>query len=172
MEDRAAKIGMVFFLATEAMFFAGLISAYWVLRAQVSPWPPLGQPRLPVLMTGLNTGILLLSGITVWQTGRALWLGLTGLGGVLFLSIQGYEWYRLIHFGLTTVKNIYGGIFYIVVGAHALHVVAALVVLFIVLFKVVQGSYSEDRTTGVTLCRMYWTFVVGVWPILYALVYF
>lgn len=182
MEDKAAKIGMVLFLAAEAMFFAGLLSAYLILRVQVVPWPPTGQPRLPVLVTGINTLILLTSGVALFCGGRALkkscnlclvgWIGIGALCGTLFLAIQGYEWVRLIGFGLTTVKNIYGGLFYLVVGTHAVHLLAALVVLLIVFLKAVQGRYTAAHQTGFVVFRMYWTFVVLVWPVIYGLLYF
>ncbi|MBI3541157.1 MAG: heme-copper oxidase subunit III [Deltaproteobacteria bacterium] len=181
-KNRAPEIAMVFFLATEVFFFAGLISAYWILRAQISPWPPVNQPRLPVMMTGINTLILIASGVAILQTKRALhkgcnfcvvgWLGLAALGGLIFLLVQGFEWIRLIHFGMTTVANIYGGTFYIVVGAHAAHMLAAMIFLTVIFFKAVQGRYTENRNTELTLCRMYWIFVVAVWPVIYGLVYF
>ncbi|MDO8462542.1 MAG: cytochrome c oxidase subunit 3, partial [Deltaproteobacteria bacterium] len=129
MEDKIAKIGMTFFVATEIMFFAGLISAYWVLRSQVVPWPPVGQPRLPAMMTGLNTLVLLFSAVSIGLAEHALrrlklaqfitWLQVTAAAGLLFLAVQGYEWERLIRFGMRTTKNIYGGLFYIIIGAHA-----------------------------------------------------
>ena len=182
MDLKVAKIGMLFFLATEAMFFAGLISAYWILRSQIAPWPPVDQPRLSAVVTGINTLILLLSAVVLWQTERALkvrnqkgiarWLGLAVAGGVVFLAVQGYEWVRLIGFGMATTNNIYGGLFYVVVGAHALHVLCALIVLLVVTAHAVQGRYTEDNHAGLILGRMFWTFVVLVWPILYALVYF
>ncbi|MFW9769854.1 MAG: heme-copper oxidase subunit III, partial [Candidatus Thorarchaeota archaeon] len=94
---------MALFLAAEAMFFAALISALVVLRAQAPAWPPPGQPRLPVLATGLNTAILLLS---AWTLQRALagvdrgeraplrWLSATAALGAVFLGVQGAEWVR------------------------------------------------------------------------------
>lgn len=180
-EEQKARIGMIFFLAAEMMFFAGLLSAYWVLRAQVNPWPPPGQPRLPVLVTGFNTLILIGSGLAFWQTERALrrgcrlcvvgWLGLAGLGGAVFLGVQGYEWTRLIGFGLTTVRNIYGGLFYILIGTHALHVLAGLAFLLVVFLQAVRVS-GDGRTAALVVCRMYWTFVVFLWPVIYGLVYF
>ena len=62
-------LGLVLFIATEALFFAGLISAFLVLRAEAMAWPPLDQPRLPVALTGFNTFLLLVSG---WTIQRAL----------------------------------------------------------------------------------------------------
>ena len=55
---------MIIFVATEIMFFAGLMSAHTIAKATVlgGVWPPPGQPRLPVERTAINTAILLLSG--------------------------------------------------------------------------------------------------------------
>ncbi len=150
-------IGLYFFIAAEIMFFAGLLSAYWILRAQ----PPAGQPRYPVLVTAINTGVLLFSGYAIFRPGR-LWLFVTAAAGTLFLAIQGYEWLRLIHFGLTTFQNIYGGLFYLIVGVHALHLLAALLYLLVVMIR---------RTVAIEPCRIYWTFVVLLWPVIYVTLY-
>lgn len=178
-ENKIAKIGLLLFLSTEVMFFAGLLSAYWVLRAQLPVWPPVGQPRFPVGVTGVNTLVLLASAVTFFQAERSLqhnskrpwvaWLVVTIAGGCLFLVVQGYEWARLLHFGLTTVRNIYGSLFYVVVGMHAVHVLTALIVVTVVLSR--SGNYTSAHHTGVTLGRIYWTFVVLVWPVIYLTLY-
>lgn len=180
MVNSAARIGMMIFLATEAMFFAGLISAYWILRAQLPIWPPPGQPRLPVLITGISTLILLGSAGYLQRAWRSLRtnqqgmlvrdIGNTAALGGIFLAIQGYEWVRLLQYGLTARLNVYAGTFYYLIGAHALHVVVALLVLIVVWQRARHGRYVTNHT-GVAVCRMYWFFVVGVWPLLYALVY-
>jgi heme/copper-type cytochrome/quinol oxidase subunit 3 len=170
-------LGMAIFVATEAMFFAGLISAFWVLRAEAITWPPPGQPRLPVEVTAVNTLLLLASGWTVQRAVRAVrggepwavrWLGATLLLGAAFLTIQGVEWLRLIGFGLTTGSGLYGATFYALIGAHALHVCAAIVPLAVALRRVRGGRADAVWLEPV---RMYWTFVVAVWPVLYGLVY-
>lgn len=170
---------MVLFLITEVMFFAGLISAFLVLRAGAVLWPPLDQPRLPVGITAVNTAILLLSGGTMHRAvtaarrrgGPGRWLDATALLGALFLAIQGSEWVRLVGFGLTTSSSLYGGTFYTLVGAHGIHVLAALIVLVSVALRTrrARGAAASSRALG--LCRMYWLFVVAVWPVLYVLVY-
>ncbi|HSF01356.1 MAG TPA: cytochrome c oxidase subunit 3 [Solirubrobacterales bacterium] len=175
----SATLAMALFIATEVMFFAGLVSAFLVLRAEALVWPPTGQPRLPLGVTGLNTVLLVASGWTVQRGLAALragarpgpWLEATALLGALFLGIQGAEWVRLVGFGLTTTSSLYGGIFYTLVGAHALHVLAALVALLVVTARARRGRYRADAPEGLELCRMYWLFVVAVWPVLYVLVY-
>ena len=173
-------LGMLLFLFTEAMLFGGLISAFLVLRAQAPVWPPAGQPRLPVAVTGGNTLVLLLSGWTMIRAVGALrqgsaasvrWLQATAVLGLLFLAIQGTEWARLVGFGLTGKSSVYGATFYALVGIHGLHVMAAVIVLFVNLARTMRGFYSASAHDGLTLCRMYWIFVVAVWPILYLLLY-
>lgn len=175
-------LAMVFFLFAETMFFAGLISAYWVLRSGFEVWPPADQPRLPVGATAFNTAFLLLSGLTMVQAWRSLaqpytgklkfWLAATlGLGSV-FLLLQGYEWVRLIGFGLTTRSSLYGGTFYLLIGMHALHVLGALIFLVLALGKI-RGFLIQSRQRRlVTQAALYWFFVVMLWPVLYGLVYF
>ncbi|MFQ5675445.1 MAG: heme-copper oxidase subunit III, partial [bacterium] len=130
-----ATLAMLLFVGAEIMFFAGLIGAFIVLRFGVLDWPPPGQPRLPVTVTGINTAILLFSGVTMFNTRRHLkdWHRkkiLRGLStslflGALFLAVQGVEWARLLGFGLTLRSNIYGTVFYTLIGCHALHVLGA-----------------------------------------------
>ena len=176
-----ARLGILMFLAAEAMFFAGLIGAFLVFRLGSQDWPPPFQPRLPVGVTGVNTVILLLSAVTVHLALRAVRAGrlpgllggllTTAVLGAIFLSVQGYEWVRLIQFGLTMSSGVYGATFYVLIGCHGLHVFGALLWLVVVLARARQGRFTAREHTGVQLCGMYWTFVVGLWPILYGLVY-
>jgi cytochrome c oxidase subunit III len=176
-----AWLGVLMFLGAEAMFFAGLIGAYLVFRVGSPIWPPPFQPRLPTGVTGVNTVILLASAVTMRLGIRAVQaghvgkmirlLGLTASLGVAFLAIQGYEWFRLIQFGLTVSSSVYGGLFYTLIGFHGLHVAGALIWLLVVFALANRGRFTKDRHVGIQTCGMYWTFVVGLWPVLYGLVY-
>ena len=63
----SAVLGMLIFVFAEVMLFAGLISAFTIVRAGAVVWPPPGQPRLPVENTAFNTAALLLSGVMLWR---------------------------------------------------------------------------------------------------------
>ncbi|HSC43241.1 MAG TPA: heme-copper oxidase subunit III, partial [Candidatus Binatia bacterium] len=144
-------------------------------------WPPPFQPRLPIEVTGVNTVILLASAITIRLGLKAIQRGdrsrlvrllsWTAAAGAMFLSIQGFEWLRLLHFGLTLSSSIYGGLFYTIIGCHALHVFGALMWLLVVWRKATAGKYTRQNYVGLQTCSMYWVFVVALWPLLYGLVY-
>jgi cytochrome c oxidase subunit 3 len=172
-------LGMLVFIFTESMFFAGLISAHAIVRSQAAGqmWPPFGQPRLPVQETAVNTAALLVSGIVLviaWfayrrEHGSAkIPLLLSILLGGFFVWRQGLEWTALLREGLTMQSSSYGGFFYLIVGAHALHAVAALAGMVWAWFRL-----EKDRLTSTQLATVaaFWYFVVLVWPILYLKVY-
>lgn len=171
-------LGMAFFLVVEVMLFAGLVSAYLVLRAGFEPWPPPDQPRLPAALTAMNTLVLLASGGTLWAAVRRIrhadgvrLLAVTAGLGILFLAVQGFEWARLVAFGLTMEGSVYGGIFYTVVGTHAAHVVVGVGLLIWLLRRAATGVYAVPGAAGLDACRMYWLAVVAIWPPLFVLTY-
>ena len=164
--------GMLIFMVTEAMFFAGLISAYMVIRAGIEEWPPWGQPRLPVVATAFNTIVLLASGFIMVHSracfkknqlalGRR-WLGISILLGTFFLVFQGYEWIQLLKFGFTLSSSVYGGLFYLLIGAHGFHVMGALAVL-IYAWSRIKTPGNPVTPQGLYPFQMLWYFVVCVW---------
>jgi cytochrome c oxidase subunit 3 len=176
-----AWLATVMLLGAESMFFAGLIGAFLVFRVGSPVWPPPFQPRLPVGVTGINTLILLTS---AWTMRLALsanrsgdrkrlmrMLSLTAILGAAFLLIQGSEWVRLVHFGLTASSSVYGGLFYTLIGFHGAHVFGALIWLLAVGLQAWRNRSARQNDSRLQTCSMYWIFVVALWPVLYGLVY-
>jgi cytochrome c oxidase subunit III len=173
-----AVLGTLIFIFTEAMLFAGLISAHTITRASTAVgWPPPGQPRLPVESTALNTAALLLSGAAVLYAQRrfrhdragafaplALGIGL----GAFFVGFQGVEWVRLIGEGLTLTSSTHGAFFYLIVGVHGLHAAAALTALG---WTALRLRRSVLPPSALSAAALFWYFVVGVWPVIYLRVY-
>jgi cytochrome c oxidase subunit 3 len=176
-----ARLGVMLFIGAEGMFFAGLLSAFLVFRTGSAVWPPPFQPRLPIIVTAVNTVILLWSSFTMHRALRAIrrgnaqglvdWMAVTALLGMMFLSVQGYEWARLLQFGLTLSSSVYGATFYTLIGCHAAHVFGAVVWLLIILAMAKKHRFAPERFVGVQVCGIYWYFVVALWPILFGVVY-
>ena len=175
------RLAILFFIGAEIMLFGGLVSAFLVLRLSAPVWPPPFQPRLPVFVTGLNTLVLIGSSVAMVAAGRALRRGnrqalvrrLVGTAalGAVFLAVQGYEWVRLVSFGLTVSSGSYGTTFYGLIGTHAAHVLGALVWLCVTTLLAAHGRFAGGRTAPVSACAIYWHFVVCLWPVLYIAVY-
>lgn len=175
----SAVLGMLIFVIAEAMFFAGLISAFIIVRSSASMgWPPPGQPRLPVEQTAINTAALLLSGALLfkaWRTWRgnpaaaSNVLGWAIVLGAAFVGLQGVEWVALLREGLTLTSSSHGSFFYLIVGTHAAHALAALSAMGWVYLRLRNGKIEEGAFLATVV---FWFFVVGLWPFIYARVYF
>ena len=175
----SAMLGMLVFIVTEVMFFAGFISAFTISKANAAMgmWPPPGQPMLPAAATALNTAVLLLSGVLLFLAYRrfragassvGLYLGAFGLGAA-FVVLQGREWVSLLSQGMTMTSSTLGAFFYLIVGTHALHVAVCIVAMGFGLLRLKAGTMSREFYLA-TLC--FWTFVVAAWPVIYFRVYF
>jgi cytochrome c oxidase subunit 3 len=174
-----AVLGTIVFVVAEIMFFAALISAHTIARASTmgGMWPPPGQPRLPLERTAVNTAALILSGVLLWLANRFMrsaptvarrYLQGSILLGIAFVSLQGMEWAMLLRQGLTLTSSAAGSFFYLIVGTHALHAVAAIGFLIWGYFRLCEGKLRPEIFTAT---QVFWYFVVALWPIIYVRVY-
>lgn len=150
-------------------------------------------PRiLNIPLTALNTFLLIVSSLMVVLALDAVqkgnqkrlkqFLGATLALGVVFLSIQAYEYSILIHEGLwfgqiphhleeAGRNTLFGTTFYAMTGFHGLHVFGGVVTLVIIFIKALKGYYTPHNFEGVELFGLYWHFVDLVWIILFTIVY-
>ncbi|MBI4368103.1 MAG: heme-copper oxidase subunit III [Candidatus Omnitrophica bacterium] len=175
------KLGMWIFLASEIMFFSGLIGAYIVLRfANLESWPhPATVLNLP--LTGVNTFILICSSATLvlglasiqrgYKEGLQVGLFLTVLLGSIFLSIQFHEYHELVRDGFTISSSIFGSCFFTLTGFHGAHVLAGVIWLIVVLIRCAKGYFTPGEYAGVEIVGLYWHFVDLVWIILFTILY-
>ncbi len=173
--------GVLIFVVSELIMFVSLVLAFWFTRMNFPQWPPPGQPRLPALLTGMNTLILAASGIAMWVAYKRFvqdrhisfsrWLLVAAILGTLFLTLQGAEWIRLMQHGLTLSENVYGATFYIIIGFHGIHAFAALILIYHLLLSYKMARPRSLSYTRLLACQIFWYFVVIVWPPLYVVMY-
>ena len=175
------KLGMWVFLASEVMFFTGLIGAYIVLRlSNGASWPgPEGHLSVP--MGTVNTLLLIGSSVTIVLALAASnrgatraargWLLLTILLGVAFLCIKGIEYSAKLTHHLIPSTNIFWACYFTLTGFHALHVLGGIVFNLIVL----RWTFREPAWLALghrlELAGLYWHFVDIVWIFLFPLLY-
>lgn len=172
------KLAMWLFIASEVMFFGGLITAF--LRTKLLTSTP-EEAYLDVALVGLNTFVLLTSSFTVVlglhaiqhgrRRGLMTFLALTMILGVAFLTGQGYEFIALGGEGLTLSSSLYGSSFFTLTGFHGLHVLIGVLWAGLTLLHASQGRYSAGAYQGVETFGLYWHFVDIVWIVLFTLIY-
>jgi cytochrome c oxidase subunit 3 len=171
-------LGMVVFVASEAMFFATFFGAYFTIYSVNPVWPPAGFPRLEPGLATVLTVLLVASSVTLQigvrairrdQTGAMLvWLGLTILLGAGFLGLQLYD-YSLLGFGVR--DGIFGSLFYVMTGLHMAHVFGGVVFLVLILVQGLGGQLTHAHHDSMEAGSIYWHFVDVVWICLFTTFY-
>ncbi|MDQ6931153.1 MAG: cytochrome c oxidase subunit 3 [Candidatus Eremiobacteraeota bacterium] len=169
--------GVVIFLASELMFFAGLFAAYFDLRSQAGVWPPAGV-HLDLLMPSVGTGLLFLSSMVMFLTTRALerrrykaahaWLAVATICGIAFIAIALYGY---AHTTFSISSNAYGSMFYALTGFHLLHVSAGIMLLAMFFLGMRAPAFLANHRSAAEAISYYWHFVFVVWLGIYVTIY-
>jgi len=178
------RYGMVFFIASEVMFFFAFFWAFFnsalfpgVGIDHVFP-PKTITPVDPFHFPFLMTLILLLSGCTVTWAHHAFQEGnikeakqgllATVLLGFCFTCLQAWE-YTHAEFGFK--DTVYASTFYMATGFHGLHVIIGTIFLFVCLLRTNRGDFTQKDHFGFEAAAWYWHFVDVVWLFLFIAVY-
>jgi cytochrome c oxidase subunit 3 len=196
------RYGMILFIVSEVMFF---VAWFWIffemalfhghrtdsgieeVRTAWATWPPKGVETVsPWHLPLVNTLTLLLSGTTVTWAHHALQVGdrkgaklgllLTVLLGVLFTSIQAYEYTHIVSEKLffspeASAAGLYGSSFFMATGFHGFHVVIGTIFLAVCLLRLIYGDFTPKQHFGFEAAAWYWHFVDVVWLFLFAFIY-
>ena len=192
--DSLGKLGMWLFLISDAMSFGALLAAYGAIRAGAAEWAPPSEV-LGIELTAFMTFLLICSSVTMVKALEAIqngnqkrmctFLGLTILGGVIFLGLQAYEWTHLIKHGLTltTIPHhglsgaeisgsvLFGPTFYTITGFHGIHVTGGVIYLIVILIQGLRGNYTAEYNHKVEILGLYWHFVDLIWIMVFTFVY-
>jgi cytochrome c oxidase subunit 3 len=171
-------LGMVLFVASEAMFFAAFFGAYFTIRASQTTWPPKGVPHLKIDVAAVLTVILVSSSVVLQLGVRAMrtsgarrataFLAITIAMGVAFLLLQLYDYSKL---GFGVKDGVFGTLFYVMTGLHMAHVFGGVVFLSLVLGQSTSGMLTARHHESLEAATLYWHFVDVVWICLFTVFY-
>jgi cytochrome c oxidase subunit 3 len=186
-------VGVIVWLGSEVMFFAGLFAVYFTLR-NFSPdlWAD-QTAKLNIPYAAVNTTILVLSSVTCqmgvfaaerlrsrraggllqfWKWGVVEWFYLTFVMGAIFVVGQVFEYGQLVSEHIAFTGDSYGSVFYFATGFHALHVTGGLFAFLLCLGRVfaVKTFTHREAVTAISV-SYYWHFVDVVWIGLFFVIY-
>jgi cytochrome c oxidase subunit III len=191
----SAKLGMWVFLATEILMFGGLFVAYAVFFSLYPAAFHAGHHALNVPLGIVNTGVLILSSLTMAlavnaaQRGKqqrlVICLAITIACALTFMVIKYFEYTHKIHEGtlpgvffsntepIYQVPHIgtYFALYFMMTGLHGIHVTVGIGVIAWILVKAVKGHFTPEWYTPVEMTGLYWHLVDLVWIYLFPLLY-
>lgn len=176
-----ARLGIWTFLATEVLLFGGLFTAYTVFRIAHPAQFHTDYLKLNRLLGALNTVVLICSslsvaiGIAAARQGKERTLrrclALTLLLAAAFLGIKYLEWSDHFAHGIYPKTSIFFALYYMMTGLHALHVMAGMGALTVMLVMARRGKFAAGEAAPVEITGIYWHFVDLVWIYLFPLLY-
>jgi cytochrome c oxidase subunit 3 len=175
------RIGMWVGLASVAMMFTSLSSAYIVRSASTNDWVSLPMPKVLLASTALILG----SSVTIEIARRKLkaalqgpyakWLFVTVLLGVGFVVAQVFAWRQLARQGIYVASNPHSSFFYLLTGAHAVHLFGGLLGLSFLWLRsrrqVVETALVAKRKAATDAVTIYWHFMDALWIYLFLLLF-
>jgi cytochrome c oxidase subunit 3 len=194
-QHEASILGMWVFLATEILFFGGILCAYWIYRALYPEAWALGAAQQNTLAGGINTLVLIVSSLTMALAVRNAQLAnrratvamlvATLIFGCVFLAIKTYEYNAHWHEGLfpgahfTWHENpelapkveLFMVFYWGMTGLHALHMVIGVGLLLWFIWRAWRGDFGPEYYSPVEVMGLYWHFVDIIWIFLFPFLY-
>jgi cytochrome o ubiquinol oxidase subunit 3 len=178
--ENGTLLGFWLYLMSDCLIFAVLFATYAVLGQNYAGGPT-GAKLFNLPLVGLNTGLLLLSSITygfsVLQMQKnklkttLFWLGVTGLLGIGFISLELYEFMHLISEGAGPQRSGFLTAFFTLVGTHGIHVFFGIIWLITLLVQLTKKGLSTENQRRVLCLSMFWHFLDVVWIGVFTFVY-
>ena len=168
------QIGLWVLLTGIIMLFAGLSSAYIVLRG-VPAWQNIALPSL----LWPNTAVLILSSVSLELSRRSVrknqlesmkrWLGVSAVLGLAFVGGQLAAWRQLVNAGVYLPSTLQSSFFYILTGLHGIHILGGIIALGLVLAKALKNQLNAFSHEPLRLCTTYWHVIDALWIYLFLL---
>jgi cytochrome c oxidase subunit 3 len=169
-----ARLGLWILLIIILMMFAGLSSAYIVLRG-TPDWQSIAIP--PILW--LNTAILLASSAAIEAARKSLahrrvdvmktWILVSAVFGFAFLTGQLYAWRQLVSAGVYLPSTLHSSFFYLLTGLHGIHLLGGVSAMGYVLARAFRNRIIPGTDESLQLCATYWHAMDGLWVYLFVL---
>ena len=178
--ENGTLLGFWLYLMSDCLLFAGLFAAYAVLGRNYAGGPS-GAELFELPTIALNTAFLLLSSITYGFAMIAsqrknvkatiIWLGITGLFGLAFLTLEIQEFMHLIHEGAGPQRSAFLTSFFALVGTHGLHVTFGSIWLVTLMFQVGKHCLTAENKRRLMCLSMFWHFLDVIWIGVFTFVY-
>ncbi|NBV19410.1 cytochrome o ubiquinol oxidase subunit III [Janthinobacterium sp.] len=178
--ENGSLLGFWLYLMSDCLIFACLFATYAVLGRSYADGPT-GAALFDLPLVAVNTAMLLLSSITYGFAMLAMqrkqlrstlvWLAITGLFGLAFLSLEMYEFIHLIHEGAGPQRSAFLSSFFALVGTHGLHVTFGVIWLVTLMFQLNKHGLTPENGRRMMCLSLFWHFLDVIWIGVFTFVY-
>ena len=168
-----ATIGTLLFCAADVMVLAAIVAAYLTIKAGSAAWPPKGVHVGTYIPTMISVTAAMSGFAMQWAVfaarrndGRNAGVAL-GLTMFLGVAIGNLEWLAFVRAGFGFKAHTYGTFFYLLVGYHLVHLLAAMAIVLVLALRTLAGHFSTDRHDPLRAGAVFWQYTNLVWYIVF-----
>jgi cytochrome c oxidase subunit 3 len=162
-------IGTMLFITADAMVLAAMVAVYFAIKEGSSAWPPT-KVEVGTYIPTIITITAVMSACSVqWgvyaarrNDGRNAAMALI-LTIFLGLSIVNLEWLSFVRSGFGFNDHTYGTLYDLLIGFHLFHLIAAIVIVLLLAFRVLAGHFTVDRHDALRAGAVFWQYTNVVW---------
>ena len=192
-QRHAGQLGMWAWLVTELLLFAGLFLVATVLRVQYPESVHLAVSHLKFWIGATNTGVLIVSSLTMSGAIQASRLGLqrltvycmyaTAALGTLFILLKLYEWYDDIvehmapwlnqpyELAFDKPSTLFTNLYWVTTGLHGLHLTTGVAILLALALQARSQGYLSRHQNRIEVFGLYWHFIDLIWMVVFPTLY-
>lgn len=175
-----AGFGFWIFLLSDVILFAALFAAYAVLSGATAGGPTgaelfdktrVFQETMCLLASSVTCGFGLLAVHKTDARGTYLWMGVTLILGLCFLTLEGREFSSMVAAGHGPSHSAFLSSFFALVGTHGLHVSLGIIWLIVMLLQTATLGFLPTVQRRFFCFALFWHALDIVWIGVFTIVY-
>lgn len=172
--------GFWVYLMTDLILFATLFATFLVLRdataggpagSEIFSMPFVLAETLILLTSSFTAGLAMLAVYNKDKSKTLIWLAVTFILGVMFLTLEISEFYNLVHEGHGWQSSAFMSAFFTLVGTHGLHITIGLIWMATLMLKLYRNGFVKNSLKRLTMLSLFWHFLDIVWIFIFTIVY-
>ena len=172
--------GFWLFVLSDMVLFSALFATYATLVKATDGGPTTSQlfdrnlvaiETLALLVSSFVCGLAMIAAKRRNMVWTQAWLLVTGLLGFVFLSIELYEFAKMIGEGAPPQRSAFLSAFFTLVGCHGAHVTAGLLWIGTMMAQIWAKGFREDIMRRLLCLSVFWHALDIIWVAIFTIVY-
>ena len=172
--------GFWLFILSDMVLFSALFATYATLVHATDGGPTTNQlfdrnlvaiETMALLLSSFVCGLAMITAKRKNMIWTQAWLLLTGLLGLVFLSIELYEVGKMIGEGAGPQRSAFLSSFFTLVGCHGAHVSAGLLWLGTMMAQIWAKGFRQDIVRRLLCFSVFWHALDIIWVAIFTIVY-
>ena len=177
LPDRTRALGVYLFMVADFMVLAAIVAAYFAVKDGSSAWPPVDVGVGTYIPFVVTITLIMASAAAQWAVRamrandqRNVGIALV-FAAFLGLATANVEWAAFDKAGFGVADHAYGTFYFLLIGFHMVHLVAAVGLILLLAGRSFAGHFSADHHDPLRSGLLYFQYTNAVWFTVFTVVF-